>query len=145
MLRRGPLLGKLSTRAGARPVSRRLPSRAQARPSCAVAWISAEPPTGPRTAPDLLVQRLFQNTIGALEMYAVYLGDQLGYYRAMAGGDWLTADELAERTGTDARYGEEWLSHQAVREIVDVEDLQAQPRRCPAGRRAGLRRIGRCS
>ncbi|MFK3978791.1 class I SAM-dependent methyltransferase [Micromonospora sp. NPDC050397] len=78
---------------------------------------------------DALAERLFQDTIGALEMYAVYLGDQLGYYRVMASSDWFTADDLAERSGTASRYCEEWLSHQAVREIVEVQDVRAQPRR----------------
>nr|WP_296072198.1 class I SAM-dependent methyltransferase [uncultured Actinoplanes sp.] len=78
---------------------------------------------------EALAGRLTQDTAGALEMYAVYLGDQLGYYRAMAAGDWLTAGDLAGRTGTASRYCEEWLSHQAVREIVEVEDVRAQPRR----------------
>jgi ubiquinone/menaquinone biosynthesis C-methylase UbiE len=78
---------------------------------------------------DRLADRLFQDTIGALEMFSVYLGDQLGYYRAMAGGQWFTAGDLAGRTGTAARYCEEWLSHQAVREIVEVEDVRVRPRR----------------
>ena len=78
---------------------------------------------------DALASRLFEDTIGALELDAVYLGDQLGYYRAMAGGEWFSAADLGARTGTSERYAEEWLSHQAVREIVEVEDQRADPRR----------------
>ncbi|NMO52717.1 class I SAM-dependent methyltransferase [Actinoplanes sp. TBRC 11911] len=78
---------------------------------------------------DVLAQRLFEETIGALDLYSIYLGDQLGYYRAMTGGDWLTAEGLAQRTGTSVRYTEEWLSQQAVRELVEVQDERADPRR----------------
>ena len=72
-----------------------------------------------------LSERLFHSTIGALEMYAVYLGHQLGYYRAMADGEPITAGELAERTGTATRYAMEWLEHQAVRELIGVDDARA--------------------
>jgi ubiquinone/menaquinone biosynthesis C-methylase UbiE len=34
----------------------------------------------------------------------VYLGDRLGYYRALAGTDGMTAAELAAGTGTDERF-----------------------------------------
>ena len=78
---------------------------------------------------DVLALRLFEDALGALDLTAVYLGDQLGYYRAMAGGEWFTATGLAGRTGTAARYAEEWLSHQAVRQIVEVEDVKQDPRR----------------
>ena len=78
---------------------------------------------------DVLVSKLFESTVGALELDAIYLGDQLGYYRAMAGGQWFSAADLAARTGTVQRYAEEWLSHQAVREIVEVEDERAASRR----------------
>ncbi|MFL4901946.1 SAM-dependent methyltransferase [Streptomyces sp. MMS24-I2-30] len=67
-----------------------------------------------------LSAQLFRSTIGALEMNSVYLGDQLGYYRAMADGTAITAGELAARTGTAARYTAEWLEHQAVRGLISV-------------------------
>ncbi len=44
----------------------------------------------------------------------VYLGDQLGLYRAMANAGPLTPAELAERTNTDERYVREWLNNQAA-------------------------------
>jgi hypothetical protein len=34
----------------------------------------------------------------------VLIGDKLGFYKAMADGDALTAEELAERAGADERY-----------------------------------------
>jgi SAM-dependent methyltransferase len=50
----------------------------------------------------------------ALSAALVVIGDRLGLYRAMADGEPLTAEQLAERTDTDARYVREWLSNQAA-------------------------------
>src|ERR1700761_6305515 len=44
----------------------------------------------------------------------VALGDRLGLYAAMRDAGPVTADELARRTGTDARYLREWLAAQAA-------------------------------
>lgn len=44
----------------------------------------------------------------------VVLGDQLGLYRAMADSLPVSADELAQRTGTHERYIREWLAAQAA-------------------------------
>jgi SAM-dependent methyltransferase len=43
----------------------------------------------------------------------VVIGEQLGLYKALAGGP-LSAAELAKHTQTDARYVREWLSSQAA-------------------------------
>jgi hypothetical protein len=50
----------------------------------------------------------------AISAALVVIGDRLGLYRAMADGEPVSAEELAERTGTDARYVREWLSNQAA-------------------------------
>jgi SAM-dependent methyltransferase len=55
-----------------------------------------------------------QDIGGALSVATVILGDQLGLYKAMADGTPCTPEELAQRTGTDARYVREWLSSQAA-------------------------------
>lgn len=57
----------------------------------------------------------------ALSAALVVIGDRLGLYRAMADGTPLTPEELAERTGTDARYVREWLSNQAAGGYVTYE------------------------
>jgi SAM-dependent methyltransferase len=44
----------------------------------------------------------------------VLLGDRLGLYRAMADGVPVTAEELAERTGTAVAYLRPWLANQAA-------------------------------
>ncbi|RSM91689.1 SAM-dependent methyltransferase [Kibdelosporangium aridum] len=68
-----------------------------------------------------LANLLFENTTGTLRMYAVYLGERLGYYRALAEGGPMTSAELAERTGTHERYTREWLEHQASSGLLTVD------------------------
>jgi 2-polyprenyl-3-methyl-5-hydroxy-6-metoxy-1,4-benzoquinol methylase len=76
-------------------------------------------------SPDALVERLFGAMLNAMDLYAVYLGDQLGYYRALAEGGPATSGELAARTGTAERYAREWLEQQAVTGILQVDDPAA--------------------
>lgn len=90
---------------------------------------------------DLFAERIFNGTIAFMEMISVYLGDQLGYYAAMADGKPLTAAELSSLTSTDARYTREWLEQQAVGAILDVEstdDPEARRYTLPAGHREAL-------
>lgn len=61
--------------------------------------------------------------LGAIATGAlVVLGDRLGLYRAMRGGDKLSSAELARRTGTHERYVREWLAAQAAAGYVDYDD-----------------------
>jgi ubiquinone/menaquinone biosynthesis C-methylase UbiE len=76
---------------------------------------------------EALVERLFQDTVGALELYTVYLGERLGLYRALAEGGPATSSELAERTGTTERYVREWLEHHASGGLLDVDDATREP------------------
>ena len=57
----------------------------------------------------------------ALSSALVVIGDKLGLYRQMGDGTPLTAEELASRTGTDARYVREWLSNQAAGGYVSYD------------------------
>ncbi|MGH9120086.1 MAG: methyltransferase domain-containing protein [Acidimicrobiales bacterium] len=97
-----------------------------------------EGPSTPRRPADdptgALVERLSRATIGALELYAIYLGERLGLYRALAERGPATSSELAERTGTVERYVREWLEHHAASGLVDVDD----PGRTPDDRRYRL-------
>jgi SAM-dependent methyltransferase len=72
------------------------------------------------TRRDALVERLFTATLGAFDLYAVYVGDRLGLYRALVDGP-LTVAELARIAGIDERYAREWLEQQAVTGILEVE------------------------
>jgi 2-polyprenyl-3-methyl-5-hydroxy-6-metoxy-1,4-benzoquinol methylase len=70
---------------------------------------------------DALVERLFTSTIGALELFHVYLGDHLGLYRALAAQGPMTANELASAAAINERYAREWLEQEAVAGILTVE------------------------
>jgi ubiquinone/menaquinone biosynthesis C-methylase UbiE len=70
---------------------------------------------------DALAERLFSAAVGAFDLAGVYLGDRLGWYRSLDADGPATADELAARTQTDARYAREWLEQQAVGGIIEVE------------------------
>jgi 2-polyprenyl-3-methyl-5-hydroxy-6-metoxy-1,4-benzoquinol methylase len=83
-----------------------------------------ESPATEPGATDTFVERLFGSVLAALDLQAVYLGDRLGYYRALAEGA-LTSTELAARTGTDERYVREWLEQQAVTGILVTDDRVA--------------------
>lgn len=72
---------------------------------------------------DAFVERLVEATIGAWDLVAVYIGNRLGLYRALADGQCSTSGELAEATGTHERYIREWLEQQAVSGILDVSDV----------------------
>lgn len=76
-------------------------------------------------SPDALVERLFHATTAAMDLFAVYLGDRLGYYRALAEHGPLTSVQLAEWTGTAERYAREWLEQQAVTAILTVDNPDA--------------------
>jgi SAM-dependent methyltransferase len=51
----------------------------------------------------------------------VVIGDRLGLYRAMAGNGPMSAEQLAEVTGTQPRYIAEWLGAQAAAGYVVYE------------------------
>src|SRR5262245_58903250 len=76
---------------------------------------------------DALVDRLFEATLGAFDLLAIHLGHELGLYRALADRGPLTAPELAAAAGIAPRYAREWLEHQAVAAILDVDETDAAP------------------
>lgn len=76
---------------------------------------------------EALRERIFDGAVAALEMYTVYLGDQLGLYRALADGGPATSERLADRTGTAERYTREWLEQQAASGFVEVDNPKADP------------------
>jgi len=80
--------------------------------------------TGPTA--EAFAERLFEQAVGALDVFSVYLGDELGYYQALADGP-LTVRALAERTGTDERYAREWCEQQVTSGILRVADSAASP------------------
>ncbi len=79
------------------------------------------------TTPVPLADRLLSALLGSYEVAAVALGDHLGWYRCLADAGPVTPAQLADRTGTDARYAREWLEHQAVSGYLAVDDVSAAP------------------
>src|SRR5216117_1178268 len=77
---------------------------------------------------DPMAERLLKAETAALDLYAVYLGERLGLYAALAGGGPATSSDLAERTGTAERYVSEWLEHQAVAGFLGVSNPSAPAR-----------------
>ncbi|HEX6312411.1 MAG TPA: methyltransferase domain-containing protein [Acidimicrobiia bacterium] len=77
------------------------------------------------TSADAFAERVFAAVLGAQDVHAIYLGDRLGWYRALAEHGPLTSVELAERTASNERYAREWLEHQAVGGYVTVDDVDA--------------------
>jgi len=71
--------------------------------------------------PDAVADRLLAATLGAQELFAVYVGERLGWYAELAAHGPSTPAELAGSTGTDERYAREWLEHQSVAGYVTVD------------------------
>ncbi len=72
--------------------------------------------------------KIFDAVRGAALVQSLYLGDRLGWYRALAEEGPMTAAELAHRTGTAERYAREWLEQQAVAGVL-VADVDPEPPR----------------
>jgi SAM-dependent methyltransferase len=69
---------------------------------------------------DALAERLLDATLGALELYSIFLGAELGLYRTPEAHGPATPDELAARAGIAPRYAVEWLEQQAVADLLEA-------------------------
>jgi SAM-dependent methyltransferase len=74
-----------------------------------------------RTKLDEFLQKAVTDMGASMSAALVVIGDRLGLYKAMAGAGPMTPDELAVRTGTAARYVQEWLNNQAAGGYVDYD------------------------
>lgn len=70
---------------------------------------------------DAFVERFIDDLGTAVHLATVILGDRLGLYQAMSGGEPMSPAALAERTGTTARYVAEWLAGQAAAAYVEYD------------------------
>jgi SAM-dependent methyltransferase len=77
------------------------------------------------TRRDELVERLFGSALGAMDLLCVYVGDQLGMYRALVDAGPSTSAELANAAGVSERYAREWLEQQAMAGILVAQDSSA--------------------
>lgn len=58
---------------------------------------------------------------GAMLCFGVWLGDELGLYRAMADADELSADDIAKAVGCHPRLVREWLDSQVAGGLVGYD------------------------
>jgi 2-polyprenyl-3-methyl-5-hydroxy-6-metoxy-1,4-benzoquinol methylase len=70
----------------------------------------------------LFALRVWGYKQGEVVSLMVYVGDELGLYRAMAGAGPLRADELAAATGLSPRWVLEWLRSQGAAGLLDTAD-----------------------
>ena len=85
---------------------------------------------------DELAERLFGSINATFDLAAVYIGDRLGLFRALAETGPSTSVELAAGTGLVERYVREWLEHGAVIGFLladEAEDALARRYRLPEG------------
>jgi len=61
------------------------------------------------------------NMTGAAMCFGVWLGDELGLYRAMHGAGAQTADEIATATGCNPRLVREWLDGQVAGGLLEYD------------------------
>ena len=77
------------------------------------------------TVDDVKLEAFMGQALGdlgaAISGLMVYLGDQLGLYKAMAAAGPVTPAEVAARTETDERYVREWLDNQAASGYVTYD------------------------
>lgn len=94
--------------------------------------------TTPSSTPDALAEKVFASVLGTLDVFAIYVGDRLGYYRQLDEHGPLSSHELAERAGTVERYTREWLELQAVAGYLDVTDDEPRRFSIPPGHAEAL-------
>lgn len=74
------------------------------------------------TGVDHVAQRIVGSALGMFDLLVIALGDRLGYYRLLADNGPMSASELADVSATAERYAREWLEHQAVAGLLEVDD-----------------------
>jgi 2-polyprenyl-3-methyl-5-hydroxy-6-metoxy-1,4-benzoquinol methylase len=72
-------------------------------------------------------ERFVDALLGSFLVHSIYIGDQLGFYVALADGGPTTSVQLAEAASTDERMTREWLEQQTVAGVLTVDDESASP------------------
>lgn len=65
--------------------------------------------------------RILEDYGNTLRGAMLYIGDQLGLFKALAHSEWVTLDELAQQTGFNARYLREWLGSMVTGSYVTYD------------------------
>jgi SAM-dependent methyltransferase len=68
-----------------------------------------------------IIQKVIEDIGATFHAPLVLIGEKLGLFKAMAGAGLLTAQELAQRTGTAERYVGEWLPAMAAGGYVEYD------------------------
>jgi SAM-dependent methyltransferase len=76
---------------------------------------------------DAFIERFLGYAAGAFNIFAIYIGDRLGLYRALAEGEPATSAELAAAVGANERYIREWLEQQTIAGIVELAQNGSEP------------------
>lgn len=71
---------------------------------------------------DAFVERLLNSVAGTFDIFSIYIGNKLGFYKALASNGPLTSTALAAETSTQERYVREWLEQQTVTGILEVDN-----------------------
>jgi len=74
--------------------------------------------------------RIMEDYGNTLRGAMLYIGDQLGLFKALAHSEWVTLEELAQQTGFNTRYLREWLGSMATGNYVTY-DAQTKRYRLP--------------
>lgn len=67
------------------------------------------------------IKRVFDNLSGLVVSGMIYLGHQLGLYRALQDAGSVTSDELARKTNLHERWVREWLRGQAAAGLIEYD------------------------
>lgn len=76
---------------------------------------------------DTFVEKILTDVTGLWNVYAVYLGGQLGLYDRLAAGGPATSVQLAIDLSLSERYVREWLEQQTVSGVLEVANPEAGP------------------
>lgn len=77
---------------------------------------------------EAFADRVFASALGAIEIYSIHIGNELGFYKTMFEHESCTPDELASSSNIDPRYAKEWLEQQATSGIVEVVQSDGESR-----------------
>lgn len=70
---------------------------------------------------DAFAERFLGDSAAAVRAGLNYIGDRLGIFKTMAGSGPLTVAELAERSGLDQRYLQEWLAAMVSAQYIEYD------------------------
>lgn len=76
---------------------------------------------------EAFADRVFGAAFETVDTFAIYIGEKLGLYRALADHGPLDRDSLSEHAPIHWRYAQEWLEQQTVSGVLTVENPDDGP------------------